>query len=168
MLFWSYGMTHVFSTAMGYRITFESLSQWPTGQRKTLNQVLYYLRNSQNLFLLNQSLYFLAFINLLRRIERLFTKISKSNYAKRSLDWTSIAGILDGLDMALERDENIVKVVYFKLVINSAITLVINENQSETIASVNTSSVFLSQLAAASKTEPFFQVPIVYSNSLIK
>jgi len=43
------------------------------------------------------------------------------------MDWTSISGILTGLQAALDHDENLAKLLYFKLLINSAITLVIND-----------------------------------------
>lgn len=105
-------------------------------------------------------------------MERLFTKISKRSYFKRQLDWTAVAGLLSGLHLALDRDENLARILYFKLVVNSAIALVINELNTETYTNptaLNSSSLFVSQpTGSTANRESNFQVPEVYSKVLIK
>lgn len=105
---------------------------------------------------------------MLRRVERLFTKISKRSFAKRQLDWTAVAGILNGLCLALGKDESLAKILYFKLLINSAISLVLNEASTSDASNtaVNTSHIFLAQLSAS--TSASFQCPLVYCKALIR
>lgn len=113
-----------------------------------------------------------AFNNLLRRVDRLFTKISKRQSSKKQLDWTALAGILAGLYLTLDKDETISSIVYFKLLINSTISLILNEQSNDvSIGLLSTSNLFSTGsggAAQSSKAEYNFQIPIVFSKALIK
>jgi hypothetical protein len=111
------------------------------------------------LFTLSLSL-FAAFSNLLRRVERLFTKLSKRSSAKRQLDWHAVAGLLTGLGLALDKDESLAKILHFKLLVTSAISLAMSDATASdaSTTAVNTSHSFLAQLASPSPAATSFQV----------
>jgi hypothetical protein len=125
-----------------------------------------------------------SFNNLLRRIDRLFTKIAKKPSTKRYLDWAAIAGILNGLYITLEKQEAIAHMPYFKMLINSIIALILNETMADSTAGLlSTGSLFnghggggggsgsfRSSTAGHSTGEQTtsFQIPVVFSKNLIK
>ena len=80
------------------------------------------------------------------------------------MDWVAVAGILDGLYLTLERDEGLANILYFKLLINSAISLVMNENSGENTAASGSNSNSLS----LGKTDYNFQIPAAFAKVLIK
>jgi protein unc-80 len=83
-----------------------------------------------------------AFNNLLRRLDRLFSKISKKPILKKQLDWFAIAGILNGIYFTLEKQEVLAHLPYFKQLITSIISMITNESQGETAnQNVNTPDV---------------------------
>lgn len=85
-----------------------------------------------------------------------------------------MSGILEGLYLTLDKDETISNVVYFKLLINSTISLILNEPANDiSLGLLNSSNIFstVSSAAAATSTPKMdfnFQIPIVFSKSLIK
>ena len=99
-----------------------------------------------------------------------YFKIKKKT--KKQLDWTALSGILEGLYLTLDKDETISNVVYFRLLINSTISMILNEPATDiSLGLLNTSNIFSTASAAAtatSKVDFNFQIPIVFSKSLIK
>jgi hypothetical protein len=72
--------------------------------------------------------------------------------------------------LTLDKDETICNVVYFRLLINSTISLILNEPANDiSLGLLNTSNIFSTASAAATATSKIdFQIPIVFSKSLIK
>ena len=116
-----------------------------------------------------------SFNNLLRRIDRLFTKIGKKPSTKKYLDWSAIAGILNGLYITLDKQEAIANLPYFKMLINSIISLILNENMADSTAGLLSSGSILNGYGGGSlrgggagDSLNHFQIPVVFSKNLIK
>lgn len=80
------------------------------------------------------------------------------------MDWTAVAGLLNGLYLTLDRQENIANLPYFKMLINSTISLVLNESSS--IDTYTTGGSIFSNSGSTCKLE--FQLPIIFSKSVIR
>ncbi|UJR20708.1 hypothetical protein I4U23_023829 [Adineta vaga] len=65
---------------------------------------------------------------LLRRIDRMFAKISKKSAVKRCFDWEATVGILNGIFLTIDRHPAIVYFPNLKALISGCIALIINEN----------------------------------------
>lgn len=82
------------------------------------------------------------------------------------MDWSAVAGILNGLYITLDKQESIANLPYFKMLINSTISLILNETSSDfSMGFMNSGSVFTS---GTSGFRHEFQTPIVFSKALIK
>ncbi|CAF3810181.1 unnamed protein product, partial [Didymodactylos carnosus] len=77
-----------------------------------------------------------ALNNLLRRMDRMFSKICKKPMSKRCFDWEATAGILNGIYLTLDRHPYIAHFPYLKMLVSECIALVLNENVSESSHSV--------------------------------
>lgn len=86
------------------------------------------------------------------------------------MDWTSIAGILNGLYITLDKQESIAQFPYFKMLINSVIALILNETMVDSTAGLLSSgSIFGSSFHARSHNSgDSFHIPIIFSKNLIK
>ncbi len=94
---------------------------------------------------------------------------------KKYLDWTAIAGILNGLYITLEKQESIAHLPYFKMLINSIIALILNETMADSTAGLLSSgSIFNSHGGSnggsfrAGHADSNFHIPVVFSKNLIK
>ena len=112
-----------------------------------------------------------AFNNFLRRIDRIFNKISKRQPSKKQLDWTAIAGIMNGLNLTLEKQEFIASLPYFKILINSILSLILSEN-SDLSNGILTSGVTTNGGNPAAgfftRGDSSLQIPTIFAKSLIK
>ncbi|CAF0812442.1 unnamed protein product, partial [Didymodactylos carnosus] len=77
-----------------------------------------------------------ALNNLLRRMDRMFSKISKKPMSKRCFDWEATAGILNGIYLTLDRHPYIAHFPYLKMLVSECIALVLNENITDSSHSV--------------------------------
>ncbi len=89
------------------------------------------------------------------------------------LDWTALAGILNGLYLTLDKDESISNIAYFKLLINSTLSLILNEQANETSTGIISGGGGVGGTGgvsgmASNKNEMNFQIPIIFSKSLIR
>ncbi|CAF3737280.1 unnamed protein product, partial [Adineta steineri] len=73
---------------------------------------------------------------LLRRIDRMFSKICKKPMTKRCFDWEATAGILNGIYLTIDRHPYIAYFPNLKALVSGCIALVLNENVSESSHSV--------------------------------
>ncbi|CAF0992403.1 unnamed protein product [Rotaria sordida] len=73
---------------------------------------------------------------LLRRIDRMFSKICKKPLTKRCFDWEATAGILNGIYLTIDRHPYIAYFPNLKALVSGCIALVLNENVSESSHSV--------------------------------
>ena len=91
------------------------------------------------------------------------------NLKKKQLDWTGLAGLLNGLYLTLEKQESISNLPYFKLLMTSLLTLTLNEN-SDLSTAILTSGISINSPIGSffNKSEPVLQIPVTFSKSLIK
>lgn len=87
---------------------------------------------------------------------------------QKHIDWSALAGVLNGLYLTLDKQEHISSLPYFKLLVNSSISLVLNEsNIDPSLNLINTTGGFAT-VSGNTKADPNFQVPVVFSKALIK
>jgi len=73
---------------------------------------------------------------------------------KKHINWQALGGIINGLYITLEKEESIANFPYFKLLVNSAIMLIVSENSQEG----NVESLFNASLSSEinSQSSVFF------------
>jgi hypothetical protein len=91
-------------------------------------------------------------------------------FFKKYVDWIALAGILNGVYITLDKQENIAHLPYFKMLINSIIALILSETVADSTAGLLSSgSLFNNSGSGSFRADTFhFQVPIIFSKNLIK
>ncbi|CAF0857757.1 unnamed protein product [Adineta steineri] len=79
----------------------------------------------------NQEQLRLALNLLLRRIDRMFSKVCKKPLIKRCFDWEATVEILNGIYLTIDRHPSVAYFPNLKALISTCISLIINENISD-------------------------------------